>query len=403
MFPAFTEKEKERLLAFKRQMHRHPELSHEEYSTTALIRSFIETIPGTVLLELPSETGCLAAIRGKLPGKEVGLRADIDAIRQNETYDSPWKSVNEGVMHACGHDFHTAALLGAAILLSKMTDRLPGAVDLLFQPAEETTDGMKALLDAGLLDIIHPEMFFSEHNRPEVPVGKIVVNSGALMAAKTNLRICISGRGGHGSTPHLGADPIVCAAAVIQGLQTIVSRNTDPLDSAVVSVNYIHGGSIQNLVVTEAVLNVTVRALKRETMDRCRKRLAEIVMMTAGAFECGAAITVEEDIPPVFHTGAMAGLAFEAAAHVVGPENVICTQPSLASEDFSFMMERVPSFYYWTGSGMAGEESRAWHQPDFHTDDRAIFTAAEVLARSAVYGLRSVLKTDPGCYTKKLV
>ena len=392
-----TESEEKRLIEFKRDLHMHPELSHQEFRTTEKIRDFLRTIPGVEILDLHRQlTGAVARIRGlgaspsiSDAGKagpvvtEVGLRADIDAIRQKECYESPWKSTVEGVMHACGHDFHTASLLGAAMLLSKCRDRWQGTVDLLFQEAEETTDGAKEMIDAGLFEVIHSQTFFGFHNRPEVEAGKVVCHRGALMAAKTNFHITVKGVGGHGGNPHLCTDPIVCAAAMIQALQTIVSRNTDPLQSVVMTIGSIHGGSVENLISDQVKMTASIRALEPEAKERAVRRAEEIIYGTAATYGCEAQITYREILPPVLNTDKMYETAVKAAAAAVGEANVTDALPTMASEDFSLIMDRIPSFFYWIGSGTPGEAPRAWHSEAFHTDDRGIRTAALTLAYAA--------------------
>ena len=392
-----TESEEKRLIEFKRDMHMHPELSHQEFRTTEKIRDFLRTIPGVEILDLHRDlTGVVARIRGtKTPAptadterpepavSEIGLRADIDAIRQKECYESPWKSRTEGVMHACGHDFHTASLLGTAMLLSKCRDEWQGTVDLLFQEAEETTDGAKEMIDAGLFEVIHPQMFFGFHNRPEVEAGKVVCHRGALMAAETNFHITVKGVGGHGGNPHLCTDPIVCAAAMIQALQTIVSRNTDPLQSVVMTIGSIHGGSVENLISDEVKMTASIRALEPEAKEKAVLRAEEIIYGTARTYGCEAKITYREILPPVLNTDEMYELARKAAVTAVGQADVIDARPTMASEDFSLIMDRIPSFFYWIGSGTPGEVPQAWHSEAFHTDDRGIRIAALTMACAA--------------------
>ena len=269
----------EQILHIKRDLHMHPELSKEEFRTSGVIRAFLEKLPCAELLKTGTPTGVLARIAGDGSGTEIALRADIDALPQTEMYESPWKSRSEGVMHACGHDFHTASLLGAVLILARLKTQglLRNTVDLIFQPAEEGTTGAGALIDAGLFDRIHPRAIFGIHNWPSVESGKIVLHEGALMAAKRNMTIRIKGRGGHGSMPHLNVDPIVCAAAVVQSLQTIVSRNTSPLDSVVLSINYIGGGSPVNLVVDQVEMKATIRSLSDVALERSISRTEAIV------------------------------------------------------------------------------------------------------------------------------
>ena len=309
-----TAEEEARIIDFRHDMHMYPELSHRELRTSGNIKSFLSSLEGIEILELPKETtGVVARLVGGKPGCEIGLRADIDAICQTEDNDLPWKSREAGIMHACGHDFHTAGLLGAAMILSRNRDEVPGTVDFLFQEAEETTDGARKMIDSGLFEVIHPAAFFGEHNRPEVPVGKVVCKNGALMAAKTNFVIRIFGRGGHGSMPHLCVDPIVASAAIIQSLQTIVSRNTDPLESVVLSVGSIHGGSIENLVVDKVEMTASIRALSVEARERAVRRMETVVRSTAEAYECRAEIEYREILPLTFNGEKMYKIAVRAA------------------------------------------------------------------------------------------
>ncbi len=374
-----------RILDFKRDMHMHPELSHKEIRTTEKIKEFLAGVPSCRILPLPLETGVLAVIDGNGEGPEIMLRADIDALPQTEQFESPWKSEAPGVMHACGHDFHTAALLGAALILNRAKEQgeLDGRVDLVFQPAEEDTSGAKQLIDAGLFEQIHPDFCFGLHNWPSVQTGKIVCREGALMAAKRNFEIRIYGRGGHGSMPHLNVDPIVCAAAVVQSLQTVVSRNTDPLESAVLSVNLISGGSPDNLVVDRIMMRGTVRSLSDKVLERAIDRCGTIVEKTAGAYECRSEILWDDRIPAVFNSPEMTCLARQCAG--LTDFEITDAPPSLASEDFAFYRSFAPSFFYWVGS--TAEDAPAveeLHRPRFHTDDRALAGAAQLLAVSAI-------------------
>ncbi len=377
-----SEQEYEEILAVKRDLHMYPELSGEEFRTTRKIREFLEQIPGIALLDLPVRTGAAARIEGEEGTPEVLLRADIDALPRTETYDSPWKSRNEGVMHACGHDFHTASLLGAARILSRMKreGKLRNTVDLLFQPHEEGTKGARMMIDAGLFDVVHPDCAFGLHNWPSVDSGMVVCHGGPLMAGKRNMKIAILGSGGHGSMPHLNRDPIVCAASVVTALQTVVSRNTSPLDSVVLSVNMIQGGGPANIVADRVELRATLRALSESALDRGLQRIGDIVRHTAAAFECGSDIEWEERIPPVCNSREMLEKARRAAASAVGEDRVTDAPPSLASEDFALYGNYVPSFFFWVGSRTAGEAVEDLHRPGFHTDDAAMREAAALYA-----------------------
>ena len=376
--------EYEQILMIKRDLHMHPELAKKEFRTTGVIREFLEKLPFAELLETGTPTGVLARIPGDGSGIEIALRADIDALPQNEQYESPWKSRIDGVMHACGHDFHTASLLGAALILTRMKAQgeLANTVDLIFQPAEEGTTGARSLIDAGLFERIHPRAIFGIHNWPSVESGRIVVHEGALMSAKRNVTIRIRGRGGHGSMPHLNVDPIVCAAAVVQSLQTIVSRNTDPMDSLVLSISRIEGGSPVNRVADQVEMNATIRSLSDEALDRGISRTEMIVANTAAAYECEWELIWEERIPAVRNTPDMAACA-KLAAEAAASGCITDAPPSLASEDFALYGRYVPSWFFWVGSRTAGEPAEDLHRPHFHTDDRAMGQAAQLYAAAA--------------------
>ena len=334
------------------------------------------------IISLPVKTGVVARIPGT--SDEIMLRADIDALPQNEKTDIPWKSFVPGVMHACGHDLHTTALCGAALLICRMKQggsALP-TIDLVFQPAEEGTTGARTLIDAGLFDRIHPKACFGMHNWPSIEIGKAVCREGALMSAKRNFDVVIHGSGGHGSMPHLNVDPIVCAAAMIQSFQTIVSRNVNPLEAGILSINMIEGGSPVNLVVDEVRLKGTLRSLSEDVLDRMIERAETIVEKTAQAYECSFEMIWKERIPAVWNSQEM----MECARRCIKNSrlSLVDAPPTLASEDFALYRRYVPSFFFWVGSRMMGADIHELHSPQFFADDSAITYAAELYAACAV-------------------
>ena len=379
-----TTEEYEKILAFKRDLHMHPELSGKEERTTEKIREFLSEIPSVEILPLPVKTGLIARLHGNGAGPEVMLRADIDALPQTEQVESPYKSQNPGVMHACGHDFHTASLLGGILLLerARKDGAFQGTADFVFQPAEEGTTGARMMIDAGLFDLIHPGCCFGMHNWPSVRTGNIVCHEGPLMSAKRNLEIHIFGAGGHGSMPHLNIDPIVCAGAMVQSLQTIVSRNINPLDSVVLSINMIQGGSPVNLVVDRVMMKATIRSLSESALDRAIERVETIVEKTAQAYECRSEILWNERIPSVWNSPEMTKIAKKCAA--AAGCSVSDAPPSLASEDFSLYRSFAPSFFYWVGSTAEGDTVEELHRPKFCTDDTALHYGAQLYAASVL-------------------
>lgn len=378
-----TESEEKELKEIKSHLHQHPETSMKEYETTKFIEEKLTAL-GIEILDLGMITGVVGVLKTGKKGPVVGLRADIDAIKCVETADVEAKSLVEGLMHACGHDFHTTSLLGAAKLLTSHKEKLAGDVVFLFQPAEETTSGAAVLIEHGLFDKIKMDYLFGLHNRPEIVTGKVAVKRGSLMAAKDNFAIHITGKGGHGGMPHQTIDPIVCGAGIINAVQTIVSRNIDPLDSVVVSICSIHGGTPENLIVDNLHMTGSIRALSKKGHELAKKRLEEMVMNTASAYGCKANITYEAGgVPPLNNSEDMYQLAYEAAAKAMGEDALVSTEPCLGSEDFAVYSEYVPTFFYWLGVGQEGG-SAPWHYANFATDDNALKYGAMLLAQSVI-------------------
>lgn len=379
-----TKEELYHIQEIKNKIHEKPELSNQEYETTRFIKHELEKLDGIEFIALPIKTGIVARIKGKMPGKTIALRADIDGIAQNEEAEVTIKSQVPGVMHACGHDFHTACLLGAALVLSRLRRNLCGDIILIFQPAEETTTGAQMLIEAGLLKKIHIDAIFGMHNRPEIPVGQVVVKEGSLMAAKSNFRIIVHGVGGHGSMPHKCEDPIICAAALIEGIQTIVSRNTDPFEPIVISIGSIHGGSTENLIVDKVEMTGSMRVLSEQVRQNAMKRLLNLVRGIAQTYGCTSELIIEETLPPVENNKPMIEIARKAAINTVGIDQIVTSQPSMASEDFSIFMEKIPGFFYWIGSGKTNETCYAWHNSKFSTNDEALETGANLLVQAVI-------------------
>lgn len=376
----------------KDQLHRHPELSFQEIRTTALLKEKLTRL-GLELVDLGMETGVVALLRGGKPGGTVALRADIDAIAQQEAAHDGAVSCTDGVMHGCGHDFHTAGLYGAASLLCQRRDSLPGSVVFLFQPAEEVTQGAQAMLDHGLLEKLpdRPRCLFGLHNRPELPAGTIAVMEGPVMAGKSHFTITLHGKSGHGGSPHKCTDVIVAAAAVVNALQTVVSRNTDPLDSLVCSVLSIHAGTPDNFVPDVLTMTGSIRFHREAAHQRARQRLEELTLGVAAAYGCTAELAFHPGVPATVNAPELTLLARKAAVELVGQDKVVSPRPDMGSEDFAVLGRQIPAFFYWLGSGVPGGENPCWHNEHFRTDDSALPLAAALLARSAQLGLEALL------------
>ncbi|MCG7407372.1 amidohydrolase [Paenibacillus sp. ACRRX] len=370
-----------KLIAIRRQLHRYPELANEEYETTEAIREWLRNVD-IRLLDLPLATGVVAEIGRQEPGPVVALRADIDALPIQEATGLSYASSVAGKMHACGHDFHTASLLGAATLLKRKEKELRGCVRLLFQPAEEKGIGAQQMIKCGALDGV--QLIFGMHNKPDLPVGTIGIRPGSLMSSVNGLRIEIKGVSTHAAIPHAGVDPILVSAHLITALQTVVSRNVSAVDSAVISITKIHAGNTWNVIPELAVLEGTVRTLQPDSRIFIRQRIEEIAKGIAATF--GAEIKLRwTDGPPAVHNNKLAadiaGLAAQQAGlHVILPE------PSTASEDFAYYQQHVAGAFVFMGTSGNHE----WHHPAFTVNERAIWKSAryfEALAELALLKL----------------
>lgn len=372
------------LIQLRRHFHQHPELSGEEYRTTQKIRDVLADL-GVDIVDLNLETG----VCGRLTdgdGPVVALRADIDALPLQERTGLPFASRETGCMHACGHDSHITWLLGAAMILTRMKAEYPGEVRLLFQPAEERTNGARRMIDAGALEGV--DMIFGAHNKPDLPAGSVGISPGYLMASVGSFRITVTGRGGHGAIPHLTADPMPVAGAILTGLQSIVARNVDPLESAVISVGNIAGGTASNIIPDEVTMAGTVRAYDPGVKRLIARRIHTLASGTAGAFDCTAECTGPEfTVPPVDNDPRATRIANHVAVQLLGDDRVLDATPVLASEDFSLYQERTPGCFMWIGSG---SPEIGWHHPRFTVNEDCLPVGAAVLAATALEALREL-------------
>lgn len=370
----------EKIIEIRHDIHMNPEVSGKEIRTTGIIRKYLEKLDNIEIIDFPIETGLIARLNTGKDGLVVGIRADIDALPQKEETDISYKSKIENIMHACGHDYHTSVLLAIATVLSQHRDELYGDVVFIFQRSEEITRGAKEYIDKGLFKKVKIDRIIGLHNWPEVDFGKAIIKKGSLMSSKVNFKIDIFGKGQHGSMPHLNIDPIVCASNIVMALQTIISRNTNPFDNAVLSVNSISGGSEDNLVVDKTHLSATIRSLSEENLEKSIKRMETIVENIATAYECKYKITYTEKIPSVYNGEEMYEKVLKSAEKILGKENIIKEGHTMASEDFAFYMKEVPGFFYWFGSGEEGHAKEALHSKNFYCSDKAIRPAVEVMA-----------------------
>lgn len=366
--------------ALRDKLHSIPELSGSEYETTALIKSAVSPLK-LEELPLPCETGAAFRLRGSGGGKTVCLRADIDALPVTEPAENRVCSQRGGKMHACGHDAHAAGLFGAALALSGTRRRLSGDVIFLFQPAEETTEGALAIVESGFLEREGVSAVFGLHNLPDMPVGDIAVATGAVMAAKDSFEIIIHGKSGHGAMPETACDPIVASAAVINAIQTVVSRSISPLDSAAVTVSSIHCGSTDNRIEDKAVMRGSIRTVHPATRERVMERLRLIVESCAAAYGCAGSFTLMGGVPAVINSAEYLPLCTSAAS---AAGRVIPAAPVMISEDFAYYGARVPVFFCFVGSGVPGRENAPLHSAEYYPHEDTPVHSAALLANIAL-------------------
>ncbi|WP_339204758.1 amidohydrolase [Paenibacillus sp. FSL K6-3182] len=371
----------EKLIAIRRQLHQHPELSHEEFETTASIRGWL-TEAGIRVVDYGLQTGVIAEIGGLHGGPIVAVRADIDALPIQEETGLAFASKIPGKMHACGHDFHTASIIGTALLLKAREQELQGTVRLLFQPAEEKAKGAQKLIASGALEGV--SAVFGMHNKPDLPVGTIGITGGPIMAAADGFVVEVEGRGSHAAVPEAGLDPIVTAAHMITALQSIVSRSVSALDSAVVSVTRLHAGTAWNIISDKAVFDGTLRTFEEHVRTTVRERFDQVVNGVASAFATSAKVKWLEGPPAVVNDQKWADQA-SITANALGLA-VVKPTPSPAGEDFAFYLKESEGVFVFFGT--AG--SQEWHHPAFDLDEKALPIAASFFASLAVDALRKL-------------
>lgn len=342
-------------VALRHDLHRHPELGLKEFRTSELLAQQLQSWGYTVTRGLAT-TGLVAQLQRGKGGKRLGLRADMDALPIHEVNVFEHRSVHEGVMHACGHDGHTAMLMAAAQYIAQEVE-FSGTLNLIFQPAEEHPGGAKIMIEEGLFERFPCDAIFAAHNMPGIPAGQLVFIEGPAMASSDDVTITLTGVGGHGAMPHRAQDPIVAAAAIVMTLQTIVSRNVDPQHTAVITVGSLVAGKANNVIPASARLELSVRSLDREVRDLLQERITALVTAQAQSLGVLAHIDYKRDYPVLVNTSAETELARQVGTELLGAERVTRQgRPLTGSEDFAFMLEHCPGSYFMIGNG-AGEST----------------------------------------------
>lgn len=367
------------LVEIRRDLHAHPETAFEERRTADVVAARLAALGVEVHRGL-ARTGVVGVLRAGSGQRAIGLRADMDALHVAELNDFGHRSLHAGKMHACGHDGHTAMLLGAARYLAE-TRHFDGTVYFIFQPAEESEGGGEVMVREGLFEQFPADVVFGMHNWPGVPVGQFQLRAGPMMAGTNRFEITVTGRGGHAAMPHQSIDPVVAGSALVQALQTLTSRNLSPLDSAVVTVTQFHGGNAWNVIPSEVVIRGTTRAFTPETQDLLEDGMRRICDGVTAAHGCEVALRYERNYPPLVNSGREAQVAREVLEGLVGAENVHwdCA-PTMAGEDFAFMLQARPGCFVFIGNG-PGQGGCMLHNPRYDFNDAILPLGASYWAR----------------------
>jgi len=365
------------MTAWRRHLHTIPELSFDLPKTSAFVAERLRAFGVDEIHEGIATTGIVAIINGQKDGPTIGLRADMDALPMPEMTGADYASTHPGKMHACGHDGHTAMLLGAAKYLAE-TRRFAGRVALLFQPAEEDGGGGQVMVQEGVMDRFAIREVYGIHNLPDAPFGSILTNSGPLMAAVDTLTVTLTGKGGHAATPHEAVDPVIATVGMVGAIQSILTRNMNPIEKGVISVTQIHAGTVSNVIPETAMFQATVRSFAPDVREMLKRRLHEIVEGHAAAYGVNAHIDYDWGYPPTVNDPDRAGFAVDVAREVAGDGLVDADYPAeMGSEDFSYMLEARPGAYLYLGTGPGA----GLHHPKFDFNDEAAPIGASFFAR----------------------
>jgi amidohydrolase len=366
---------------WRRHIHANPETAFEEVGTAAFVAERLRAFGVDAVHEGLARTGVVATIRAGTSDRAIGLRADLDALDMQEATGKAWASTRPGKHHACGHDGHTTMLLGAARHLAA-TRRFDGIVHLIFQPAEENEGGGRVMVEEGLFERFPVESVYGMHNIPGMAAGTFAIRPGPMMASYDIFEITVTGRGSHGAMPHHGIDPITTGAELVQKLQTIVSRNVDPLEPAVLSVTKFHSGTAWNIIPNEAVIGGTVRAFSEVVQAQIERRIRELCEGTALSHGATIAVRYERRYPPTVNSTAEAELCARVAESLVGAERVRHDpKPAMGSEDFAWMLRARPGAYMWIGNGLGGEGGCMVHNPGYDFNDAVLPVGAAYWVR----------------------
>jgi amidohydrolase len=373
------------LSAVRRDFHMHPELSSKEFRTSDKIRKILNDL-GVEFQDLKGlETGVVGLIRGRSGGKTLALRADIDALPINEVNDMPYRSAVDGAMHACGHDAHTAIMLGVAkeVMESQLKETMKGTLKFIFQPAEERVSGAMKMIEAGVLNDPQVDCIVACHMDPDLQVGQASVYYGVSHAAADFFRLVIRGQGGHGARPEHAVDPIVAASYFVTALQTVVSRDVSPMVQGVVTVGSFKAGTAGNIIPDKAILEGTVRTMDQETREKIMNRMADMVSGLDRTFGVATEYQFHDGVPACINDENTSRLLSEASAQIIGADNIVEKRPTMGGEDFAFFNRIVPGAIMRLGC--ANKERglvHKLHSPRFDLDERVLVIGSEIFTEA---------------------
>lgn len=378
------------IIHLRRHIHANPELSFHEYETAKFVQKQLDAL-GIEYQADVAGTGVVGIIRGKAEGKVIALRADMDALPILEQNEVEYKSKNQGVMHACGHDVHTSSLLGTAKILSQLTDHFNGTIKLIFQPAEEKVPGGASLMiKEGVLKNPDVECIFGQHVLPLLECGKVGIRSGKYMASADEIYITIKGKGGHGAQPQMCIDPIVIAANVITTLQTIISRNSDPRVPSVLTIGKITGGTANNIIPEEVHLEGTFRAMDEKWRFTAHEKIQNIVNAVTESMGGTAEVEIRKGYPVLYNDEALSGKAQNYLVEYMGEENVVALDLWMAAEDFAYYSHEIPGCFYRLGTRNEDRNIiHGLHTPRFDVDENALAISTGLMAWLAISELQS--------------
>lgn len=385
-----------KILRIRRHLHQYPELSFQEFETSRLVEKVLRDAGLEVTTGIAG-TGVVGLIRGKQPGKTLAIRADMDALPIKEETGLDFSSCNEGVMHACGHDFHTSILLGTAMLLNKCKEQIQGNIKFIFQPAEEKLGGAEKMIEEGVLKNPSVDAIIALHCWPELPAGTIGIRKGALMAATDLLDITVKGVAGHAAHPHKSVDPIVISGHILTALQTIVSREVAPVDSSVITIGKIIGGSAHNIIAPNVKLSGTVRTINPELRKKMPAMIKRMVVNIAASMNGTAEVNYTFGSPPLINNEEIVDIVGSAVTDLLGKEKLVhLNYPSMGGEDFAFYLEQLPGMMFRLGTANEKMESKlALHNSRLIFDENSIATGIAIMCEVAMRYCAKIVNGNP--------